>query len=88
MTQFSINPLILPSHIERAKEIALNKKKKIIIDFQPRTKTTLKINNSFAADRDIKIGNKVLLFRETLVLKWKGLYLVANVREKILTSIA
>lgn len=51
---------------------------------QARIETALKRNVPSAADRDIKIGNKVLMFCKKRAPKWVSLYLVADHREKML----
>lgn len=85
LPRIPLMPKDLPDHNRRMRALAEAYKEMTRISHRARLSTALRSNVPAAADMSYEIGDEVLMYRENPVAKWTGLYVVRNVRGKMLT---
>ena len=85
MPRIPITPMDLPAQMDRMRAIESARKEMASVMAKERMSKAVRMNVPSAADNDIAIGTRVLLYREKPEDQWKGPYLVLDVKEKSVT---
>lgn len=85
MPRISVFPKDLLDQISRIKAIRDARAEMAKLFTQARLKTATTRNVTGDADADVRIGDRVLLYREKPIEKWAGPFIVRNVEGKLVT---
>ncbi|CDF36767.1 unnamed protein product [Chondrus crispus] len=85
MPRIPIVPMDLPAQMNRMKAMESARKEMASVMAKERLSRAVRMNVPSAADKDIVIGSRVLLYREKPEDQWTGPYLVLDVKDKSVT---
>ena len=85
MPRIPIIPMDLPAQMNRMKAMESARKEMASVMGKERISKAVRMNVPSAADTDIVIGSRVLLYREKPEDQWTGPYLVIDVQDKSVT---